>query len=113
MSDMLPCERICDCVCEMKHRGEKKRTAAPGNEDWISLVASAVQIFPSVSIATATSRSLTEQSMTHRLVTNKSSNETLTERRKAGHIHSRSFRQNAVKKRLTRAVRNVVIRGLE
>lgn len=42
-----------------------KLTAAPGNEDWISLVTSAVQIFPGVSIATATSHSLTEQSMTH------------------------------------------------
>lgn len=59
----------------------QKKTAAPANEDWISLVTSAVQIFPSVSIATATSHSLTEQSMTHRLVTNKNCNETLTESR--------------------------------
>lgn len=57
-------------------RKKKKKAAAPANEDRISLVSSAVQIFPSVSIATATFRSLTEQSMTHRLVTNKICNET-------------------------------------
>ena len=71
-------------TCEMKEQGEQK-TAALGNEDRISLVTSAaVQIFPSVSIATATSHSLTEQSMTHRLVTNKNCNETLEQ--KAGKI---------------------------
>lgn len=46
--------------------------------DFFSCIGSAD--FPGVSIATATSRFLTEQSMTHRLVTNKNCNETPTEK---------------------------------
>lgn len=71
----VPCEKMCED--ETHKNKEYKKTAALGNEDLISLVTSAVQIFPGVSIATATFHSLTEQSMTHRLVTNKNCNETL------------------------------------
>lgn len=92
-------------ACTRTHtKPSVQKTAAPANEDWISLVTSAVQIFPSVSIATATSHSLTEQSMTHRLVTNKNCNETLWQ--KAGlmlGLLQYSVQMNAIKQTDTAA----------
>lgn len=107
----VPREEMC---VEMKRKKKKnkecKRLQLLENEDRISLVTSAVQIFPSVSIATATSHSLTEQSMTHRLVTNKNCNESLWQ--KAGSILGilQQFIQTNAMKKTDMAVIYVVTR---
>lgn len=61
---------------KQRRRSAKKHCSSwRGRSDFFSYIGSADS--PSVSIATATSHSLTVQSMTHRRVTNKSCNETL------------------------------------